>query len=85
MSKIKNMEDLREHALETLEKLASGQIDTAEAGVTGKLCEGVIATVKSQLEYARMLNQEPTIPFMSSSTGRLIEGSKPTKELPHKK
>lgn len=68
MTKIKNITELRDHALDTLEKLAQQKIDIAEAGVTGKLCEGVISTIKAQLEYSRMLGEEPKIPFMSGST-----------------
>ncbi len=73
--KIKNITLLRDHALETLEKLASGKIDVDEAGVTGKLCESVMSTIKSQLEYAKMLNREPNIPFLGdlSKQPRLIE------------
>lgn len=63
-NKIKTMEDLRNHAIETLEKLANQDIDTAEAGATGKLCESVISTVKSQYEYARMIGEVPQIPFV---------------------
>jgi hypothetical protein len=75
--KLKNIEDVRNYALECMEKLASGKIDIAQAGVAGKLCEGVISTVKTQLEYARMLNKEPCIPFMgdlSKNKSMLIEG-----------
>ena len=64
--KLKTIENLREHALETLDKLSKGSIDTAEAGVTGKLCESVMSTIKAQLEYARMLGKEPFIPFMGN-------------------
>jgi len=74
MAKIKDITMLREHALETLEKLANQEIDTAEAGVTGKLCEGVIATVKAQLEYARMVSEEPNIPFMKMGNQKALEG-----------
>ncbi len=86
MSKIKNMENLRDHALYTLERLAKQEIDTAEAAVTGKLCENVIGTVKAQLEYARMINEEPRIPFMESChQGKSIEGTvAPKKLIQHK-
>jgi len=87
MSKIRNMENLRDYALETLEKLSSGEIDTAHAGVTGKLCESVISTVKAQLEYARMIQEEPNIPFMQAchnGTGKTIE-HQPSKSLPSPK
>lgn len=76
---------LREHALMTLEKLANQEIDTAEAGVTGKLCEGVIATVKAQLEYSRMIQEEPNIPFMSMGNGKALEGQLANKALPSPK
>lgn len=80
-NKINSIEALRDHALATLEKLSNHEIDTAEAGVTGKLVESVIATIKSQMEYARMTEQEPQIPFMSdSNAGKLLEG-KSTKRL----
>lgn len=75
--KISTIQDLRDHALLTIQKLANGDIDTSEAGVTGKLCESVIATVKSQLEYSRMLDETPEIPFMQNS-------HKGTKTLEHK-
>ncbi len=76
---IKDIQQLRDHALLTIEKLSNGEIDTAEAGVTGKLCESVISTVKAQLEYSRMLNEEPAIPFMGNAhNGRKIIDGKPS-------
>jgi hypothetical protein len=82
------MQQLRDHALDTLEKLADGSIDTAQAGVTGKLCESVISTVKSQLEYSRMIGDAPNIPFMQTchdNNGRLIEHIPAAKALKHEK
>lgn len=77
MAKIKDIGMLRDHAIMTLEQLSNGEIDTAQAGVSGKLCEGVIATVKAELEYARMLGQEPNIPFMrvGENATKLIDGN----------
>ncbi len=84
---IKDIQQLRDHALLTIEKLAAGEIDTAEAGVTGKLCESVISTVKAQLEYSRMLNEEPAIPFMGNAhSGRkVIDGKTAQPSLPDPK
>lgn len=82
--KINTIEALRDHALNTLEKLSNGEIDTTEAGVTGKLCESVISTIKAQLEYARMIDQEPQIPFMQKSHldgQKVIEGQLSSKQL----
>jgi hypothetical protein len=64
VGKIRTMEDVRDYASDALEKLAKGEIDTAQAGATGKLCESIVSTVKSQYEYARMLNEVPHIPFV---------------------
>lgn len=84
MAKIDSIEALRDHAIDTLQKLANQQIDAQEAAVTGKLCDSVISTIKTQLEYARMLSEEPKIAFMGDShghSGKLLEGSKSTKTL----
>lgn len=87
MSKINNITALRQHAIETLEKLSAHEIDTAEAGVTGKLCEGVISTLKTQMEYHRMLGEEPSIEFMQEGHGnsKLIESHNEPKALPFNK
>lgn len=74
MSDIKNITQLRDFALDALTKLKNREIEVAEAGVTGKLCETVISTIKSQLEYAKMLQEEPQIPFMQTDDGKMIEG-----------
>lgn len=74
--KIINIDSLRDHAIETLEKLSKREISVEEAGVTGKLCENVVSTIKVQLEYAKMLEQQPEINFLENCTmpkGRLIE------------
>jgi hypothetical protein len=85
--KIKDVTQLRDHALLTLEKLADGTIDTAEAGVTSKLCESVITTIKAQLEYSRMLGENIQIPFLLEShhvieNGKTINGKVENKALP---
>jgi len=82
---IKNIDELRKHAIDTLTKLSTGEISTEQADVTGKLCENVVSTLKIQLEYSKMLGQEPTVTFLEDCTlpnGRLIENIKETKELP---
>lgn len=78
---IKNIDDLRQHALNTLEDLEIGKISIEQAGVTGKLCENVMSTLKTQIEVAKMLGREPNIPFLgNTSKGRLIS-IKQTKRL----
>ena len=79
--KIKNIDDLRNHAIDALEKLSSGKIDVEEAGVTGKLCESVMSTLKLQVEVAKMLGREPNIPFLGKSgEGKIIDVKKNAKK-----
>jgi hypothetical protein len=66
--KLQTIDDLRELALEALEKLRDGRIDLAEAVATGKLCDSVINTVKSQMDYNRMVDEKSNkIPFMANA------------------
>lgn len=85
---IRDIDSLRDFAIETLKKLSTGKISTEEAGVTGKLCENIVSTVKVQLEYAKMLDQQPNIQFLENCTlpkGRLIEHAKKDVKLLTKK
>jgi hypothetical protein len=87
-SKIKSITELRDHALMAIERLSNGEIDTATAAATGKLCDSVIHTIKTQLEYSRMVGIEPEIPFMLTQVkGNLIEhdNKKPNLALDHKR
>lgn len=80
---IKNIDELRKHAITTLEKLSNKKIDVDEAGVAGKLYESVMSTVKYELEYSKMLGREPNIPFMGdlSKQPRIIEHKNEPKRL----
>jgi hypothetical protein len=70
---IKSLDDLREYAVATLEKLENGEIETCEAGVRGKLCENIVSTLKVQMDYAKMTNRLPHIPFIGDCTTQVIE------------
>lgn len=73
---IRNMADLRENAIETLQLLRERKISIEEAGVTGKLYENVISSVKTQIEYAKATKQLPLIDFLEDCTlpaGRLLD------------
>lgn len=85
--KITNIDSLRQHAIDTLDKLSKREISVEEAGVTGKLCENIVSTIKVQLEYSKMIDQQPEISFLEDCTmpkGRLIEEVKETKKLSNK-
>jgi hypothetical protein len=65
MSKIRNLDELRDIVLDTVQKMVKGKIDVTEAGVLAKLSETVISGLKTQMEYARLINQNPSIPFIA--------------------
>lgn len=85
MTKINNVEELRNLALDALEKLTRGEIDTAQALTHAKLCDSVILTIKTQLEYSRMVGESPSIPFMKSTHEMKLIDVKPQAVLGHLK
>jgi hypothetical protein len=86
MSKIQNITQLREFALETLDRLKNGDIDLQEALAAGKVCDTVINTVKLQIDYDKVLGGEiKPIPFMLGTTQlNLLEHEEKTvKTIPY--
>lgn len=67
---VKNINDLREHAAKTLELLDQGKIDTTRAAINAKLYESMVSSLKTELEYHRMLKQCPTIKFLDCAKFR---------------
>jgi DNA-binding XRE family transcriptional regulator len=62
--KIKNIEQLRNHVLHSLEQLAAHKIDVTEASIVAKASETIMSSVKLQLSYAGMLGCQPDIAFL---------------------
>ncbi|MCW1908607.1 MAG: hypothetical protein KIH63_004670 [Candidatus Saccharibacteria bacterium] len=83
--KINSIEDLRNHAIKTLEKLESKKIDMAEAGVTAKLYESLMSSLKTEMEYHKMLGHLPRIKFLEGATYELKEEKKEKLENQKKK
>lgn len=71
-----NIEDLRNHAIETLKKLETKKIDMAEAGVTAKLYESLMSSLKTEMEYHKMLGHLPQIKFLEGAAFELKETKK---------
>ncbi len=61
---VKNINDLRKHAAETLELLDNGDIDVTQAACNAKLYESMISSLKAELDYHRMLKQTAIIDFL---------------------
>lgn len=61
---IKNIEELRNAGLEILDQLKSKKISPAEAGITAKIFETIMTSVRLQMEYSHQLKEVPQIPFL---------------------
>lgn len=84
LPKITNIEQLRDHALSLLEQLADQEIEINQAAASGKIIEGVISTLKTQMEYNRMIGENKPIEFLGDyKKGRLLDGDN-TKKLTQK-
>jgi hypothetical protein len=83
--KISNIDQLREDALKTIERLDNGEIDATNASAKSKLYDDVMNSLKLQMFYAKLKEERPNIPFLNTST--VIEGTmvdKAAKELEKK-
>lgn len=73
MAKITSMKMLRDRVLQSIEDLEDGKIELAEAATIAKLSETVISGLKSEMQYAILTNQEPSIPFYGEGSGKVLE------------
>lgn len=73
---IKNINDLRTHAVNTLKDLEKQKIDVVEAGVIGKLYENIMSSLKTEMEYHKMLNRHPEIKFLEGAKYEKIPRAK---------
>ncbi len=77
---IKNVEELRNFLGETLEKLDKGKIEYEQANAVSKLADSIVQTVRTELEYCKIVNSSPNIGFLGNSTS-----NKPLKKIENKK
>ena len=61
---MRSINDLREHAVFTLQRLQEKDIEVPEAVVTAKLYDSIMSSVKLELDYSKMLGVSPNIPFI---------------------
>lgn len=58
------MTQLRDHALETLDNLQNGKIGIQQAMTNVSLYSAAVATVNAQMQYSKLTETVPQIPFM---------------------
>ena len=64
--KFNNIEKLRDHMLDCLEKLSQNKIDIDEVSIIAKGIETVNSSIKLQLAYSQMRDEKPNINFLQS-------------------
>lgn len=62
--KLKTVEHLRDHILDSLVQLEKGKIDVAHMGIIAKSGEAIMSSLKIELTYAQMIGNTPHIPFI---------------------
>lgn len=71
---IKNIEQLQEYILKSLDDLDKGKIDVNEASIKAKSAESINSSLKLQLAYNNMRGEIPNIPFLQTcNKGKLKE------------
>ena len=73
MSAPKNITELRNELLESFDQVKKDPRRLAQAGELANTAGKIIASVKMQLEYCLMLNEEPEIPFLGTTSGRPLQ------------
>lgn len=73
MSAPKNITELRNELLESFDAIKKDPRRLAQAGELANTAGKIIASVKMQLEYSLLLNQEPDIPFMGETSGKSLK------------
>lgn len=61
-----NVESLRDHLFDTLNKLSKGTIEFEEANAVSKVSDSIMQTVKVELEFAKMTGIPPKIGFLEN-------------------
>lgn len=78
---IKNIKQLRDHALNTLERLDDRDINIQEAAATAKIYSSIISSVKAEMDYHKMLEQKPKIEFLDCANVYEGKVEKPVLEI----
>lgn len=64
---------MRDAQLQMIEDLMAKEIEVEEASTCAKLFETVLSGCKTQMEYHKLTNTVPHIPFLHEGNGKLIE------------
>ena len=80
--KIKNISQLQEFVLSSLEDLANKKIDVNEMGIIAKSSETIMSSLKLQLAYNSMRGETPHIKFLQDcNEGFFLEKTPEIKKI----
>jgi len=68
---IKNIDELRSHLTNELEKVSSGKTTPAAANASANLAGKILSSVKMELEYNKMVGAAPKIGFLKGLTNNI--------------
>ena len=73
MAAPKNITELRNELLESFDRVKKDPKRLAQAGELANTAGKIIASVKMQMEYSMMRNEEPDIPFIGLTSGKPLK------------
>ena len=79
MADIKNIQDLRKRVLEAFSQLENDEIDIHKAACLAKMSETIVSGLKSEMQYAILTGQKPSIEFYGEGSGIPLDNLKSIK------
>ncbi len=73
MSAPKNITELRNELLESFDQVKRDPRRLAQAGELANTAGKIISSIKLELEYSLMKNEEPEIPFLGQTSGKPLQ------------
>lgn len=66
------MRMLRDRMLKAFQDFEEGNIDFTHLSTLSKASDSIVAGLKSEMQYAILTNQQPSIPFFGEGSGIML-------------
>jgi hypothetical protein len=73
MPKAKDITELRDQLLEIFDAAVKDPRRISQADTAANAAGKILQTLKAQMEYSSLRGEEPEIPFMGKTSGRLFK------------
>lgn len=67
---MKNLFDLRSELIKVFDNLSNNSLELAKAKEFNNAAGKIISTIRCQLEYSKLRNEQPNIPFVAEASGK---------------